>query len=212
VMTALEATGLLPSRSHELVRNLMVSPASGRDGGRADLRPIAETLDRELCADPVLAGLPGRFLFVLDDGRGDVVERPCDLGLVALDADSAQLRVGDGWGDVVPLSDAPARLLDLARRFLERRGAEADAAWHVAELDDPLVEPRATDPRVPPGRAPMPYGPVACGLHVAVPREGLHRTDLAWLPEHPGPSGSPEGSADVVVTPWHGILVPEARS
>src|SRR6476620_2825745 len=42
--------GLLPSSSHELVRNVMVSPLSGRLGGRADLRSVATGLDRLVLA------------------------------------------------------------------------------------------------------------------------------------------------------------------
>ena len=103
VVDAVEATGLLPSRTHELVRNVMVSPLSGITGGRTDLRPVADELDRLVCVDASLARLPGRFLFVLDDGRGDLVGRSCDLGLVALDESQAQLRVGAAWGAVVPL-------------------------------------------------------------------------------------------------------------
>ena len=134
VVDAIEVTGLLPSRTHELVRNVMVSPQTGRAGGRANLWPVAAELDRLLCADRSLATLPGRFLFVLDDGRGDLTERTCDIGLVALDATTAQLRVGPGWGSVVPLEEAAGEILDLARRFLAVRGAGEDAPWHVDEL------------------------------------------------------------------------------
>ncbi|MFT4263345.1 MAG: nitrite reductase, partial [Nocardioides sp.] len=140
VLAALAATGLLPTRTHELVRNVMVSPQTGLEtspGGRADLRPVATELDRLLCADPLLAGLPGRFLVVLDDGRGDLLTRPCDLGLVALDARTAQLRVGTGWGEVVPLARAAERLAALAHDFAVRRGTGPSAPWHVAELDAP---------------------------------------------------------------------------
>src|SRR5687768_13437219 len=86
------AAGLLPSPTHELVRNIMVSPLSGRVGGQADLRPMAARLDEQLCDDPALASLAGRFLFVLDDGRGDLVDRSLDLGVMAVDADAAQIR------------------------------------------------------------------------------------------------------------------------
>ena len=37
-MAAIESTGLLPTRTHELVRNVLVSPQTGLAGGRADLR------------------------------------------------------------------------------------------------------------------------------------------------------------------------------
>ena len=52
VLAAIEATGLLPTRSHELIRNVMVSPQTGLAGGRADLRAVAGDLDARLCADP----------------------------------------------------------------------------------------------------------------------------------------------------------------
>ncbi len=106
VVTAVEATGLLPSRAHDLARNVLASPQTGLAGGRADLRPVVVGLDRLLLADAAMAALPGRFLFTLDDGRGDLADRHRDLGLVALDADTAQLRVGDAWGPVVDLTEA----------------------------------------------------------------------------------------------------------
>lgn len=186
---ALEATGLLPTRTHELVRNIMVSPQSGLAGGRADLRPVAAELDRLVCASPALAGLPGRFLFVLDDGRGDLVDRTCDLGLVALDEHTAQLRVGDHWGEVVASEAAPAVIVDLAHDFLARRGT----AWHVAELAEPLTPPHGRDERVPAPSGPLPYGP----RHIAVP-DGLDRPLLAELT-----------APELVVTPWRGVLIPE---
>ena len=147
VVEAIAATGLLPSRSHELVRNVMVSPETGLAGGRADVRPVAAELDRLLCDDPALAGLPGRFLFVLDDGRGDLGERSCDLGLIALDDAHAQLRVGREWGPVLSLDLAASTLVDLARRFLGVRGEAADAPWHVDELPEALVPAVTPDPR-----------------------------------------------------------------
>ncbi|HRK47514.1 MAG TPA: nitrite reductase, partial [Nocardioides sp.] len=118
VVAAVEATGLLPSRSHELVRNIMASPQTGIAGGRANLAPVAAQLDRLLCADPRLAELPGRFLFVLDD-RGDLLDRALDLGVVAINGASGQLRIGsDAWGAVLPLARVPRALVHLAHRFL----------------------------------------------------------------------------------------------
>ena len=51
-------------------------------------------LDAALCADPALAELPGRFLFALDDGRGDVASLAFDLGYRAVDDDHGLLVVG----------------------------------------------------------------------------------------------------------------------
>lgn len=175
VLAAIEATGLLPSLTHELVRNIMVAPQS------AHLWPVAEELDRLLCADGQLAELPGRFLFVLD-----VVDRECDLGLVALDDSTGQLRVGDGWGDVVPLSAEP--LVDLARAFLDRRTTE----WHVAELPEPLVPVREPDPRLPTDGPPIPFGDRHVDAAGGVDRALLARLDADRL----------------VITPWRGVLLP----
>ncbi|WP_340538146.1 nitrite reductase [Nocardioides sp. GXZ039] len=196
---AIEETGLLPAPTHDLVRNVMVSPQTGLAGGRADLRPVAEELDRRIRASAELATLPGRFLFVLDDGRGDLMERTCDLGVVALDADVVALRVGTHWAGVVPCRDAAARLAGLADLFLTVRGSGRAARWHVADLDRPLVTPTAADPRVPEPAPPLPYGQVPGGRHVPVPEGGLDRDAVLAL----------GAEADqLVVTPWRGVLVP----
>jgi precorrin-3B synthase len=202
VVAAIVATGLLPSRTHELVRNLMASPQTGRAGGRADLRPVVAELDRLLCADPALAELPGRFLFLLDDGRGDLVGRPADLGLVALDERIAQLRVGAGWGPVVSLAEAPGELARLARRFLAVRGVGTDAPWHVDELPAPLLEPTPRDPRTGVSSPPLRYGDVPGGVHVEAPGGVLAPDLVRRLVER-------ARGCDLVVTPWRGVLVPD---
>lgn len=199
-LAAIEATGLVPSPSHDLVRNVLVSPQTGLAGGRADLRPVAAELDRLLLASEPLAGLPGRFLFVLDDGRGDLLDRSCDLGLVVLESGlEAQLRAGDAWGPVVSLSDAAGRLAELAGAFLEARGSGPSAPWHVAELPEPLIPATEPEPGIPEPRGPLPYGKVPGGRHVAVPDDGLTSADIADLAAR---------VPEVIVTPWKGILVP----
>lgn len=205
VLDAIEQTGLLPSRSHELVRNILVSPQTGLSGGRTDLRPITAELDRRLLDDPEVSGLSGRFLFGLDDGRGDLVDRDVDLGLVALDDRTVQLRVGTAWGDIVPVSRAATAIAELAREFSRRRGDGPTAAWHVAELDEPLRPRREPDPRLPAAIGPLTFGAVPGGRHIAVP-DGLDRAgaeDLAGLAA-PG--------ADLVVTPWRGVLAPSSAT
>lgn len=208
VLRALEGTGLLPSPTHELVRNIMASPCTGQRApstGRADLRPLARALDTMLCSVPRRADLPGRFLFVLDDGRGDLIDRTCDLGLVALDERLAQLRLGDLWGPVVPLGEAPAALLGFADEFLDRRGEGPAAPWHVAELPTPLAEPSAPSPGLPEPSPPLPYGPVpGGGLHTRVPDGGLDGSETGGL------AGRAEaaGHGELVVTPWRGVFVP----
>ena len=204
VVDAIEATGLLPSRSHELARNVMVSPQTGLAGGRADLRPVAAELDRLLCAEPRLARLPGRFLFTLDDGCGDLAGRDTDLGLVAVDGDSAQLRIGSaGWGPVVPLAAAAEAMVATAREFLDARGDGDHAAWHVDELPAPWGPFVERDPRTLVDSPPLPHGRVPGGEHVAAP-DGVLGPDLvAELTR--------DAERDLVVTPWRGVLVPEER-
>lgn len=200
VVEAIRSTGLLPHPAHELVRNIMVSPLTGLAGGRADLRDVVRELDERLCAHPSLATLPGRFLFVLDDGRGDLVGRTLDLGLVAVSADEAQLRLGSRhWGPVVPLAESAARLVGLARAFLSVRGDGPRSAWHVDEL--PVTpEHHERDPRTIVHGNPTPYGPVDSThlTHHHVPDGLLDRDSLAGL------GGDPGGEA--VVTPWHGLV------
>ncbi|MGL4744889.1 MAG: hypothetical protein ACRCXL_10945 [Dermatophilaceae bacterium] len=198
VHAALHETGLLPSPTHELVRNILVSPQTGLAGGRADLRPVAHDLDAGLCAHPGVARLPGRFLFVLDDGRGDLLDRSTDLGLVALDDTAAQVRVGAAWGPLVRLADAASTLVGLTARFLDRRGDGPTAPWHITEIAEPLMAPQPADRRVPASSGPLPYGEVAGGCHVAVPASGLDRAAVDTL------TGS--GRA-LVVTPWRGVLI-----
>ncbi|WP_183407259.1 nitrite reductase [Nocardioides marmorisolisilvae] len=195
VVDALVATGLLPHPTHELVRNVMLSPLSGVNGGVADLRDLARAYDELVCADPILAGLPGRFLTVLDDGRGDLQARTLDLGAMAVSESEVQLRAGSaGWGDVVDLDAAPARLVALAHEFLDRRGAGDAAAWHVDELDQPLLD-GSRDVRTLRNAGPLPYGPFDGGVHVEVPDGVLTPTLTDALEGH------------LVVTPWNGVVV-----
>ncbi|MFB9570277.1 precorrin-3B synthase, partial [Saccharopolyspora hordei] len=86
----LRAAGLLPSATHERVRNVVGSPsADGRE--LVDVRAVAADLDAALCATPALAGLPGRFLFTVDDGSGDVSPLGADVGVRARSADTVAL-------------------------------------------------------------------------------------------------------------------------
>ncbi|MDP9167223.1 MAG: precorrin-3B synthase, partial [Actinomycetota bacterium] len=59
---AIADAGLLPSPTHERVRNIVASPLTGRAGGNADVRPMVRALDAAIQASNVLAELPGRFL------------------------------------------------------------------------------------------------------------------------------------------------------
>jgi precorrin-3B synthase len=214
LVDAIAETGLLPSPSHELVRNIMVSPLTGRLGGRADLRGTARELDHLLCAEPDFAKLAGRFLFVLDDGRGDIASRSLDLGLMAVDAETVQLRVGSHhWGPLVPLDEAPAALLSYAEAFLRLRGEGESALWHIDELPEGGAEllgtHHARDLRTQVSALPPPYGIIAqddgrSAEHLAVP-DGLLTPELAA-------AILDRAGTEVIVTPWRSIVIPDLES
>lgn len=133
VGTLLSEAGLLPSPSHERVRNIVASPLSGRSGDFSDVRPLVGALDRGLISAPVLADLPGRFLFSLDDGRGDMTAMGADIGLRHYPG--GWRLILDGRGTSVCIDDPDAaveRVLAIAQAFVHIRGN----AWRVAELPD----------------------------------------------------------------------------
>jgi len=135
VADTVAAAGLLPSATHERVRNIVASPLSGRVGGLADIRAWVDELDGAIQDDPVLAGLPGRFLFGIDDGTADTSGLAADVGLHVLADGVALLLAGHDTGIRLPGHEAVSGLLTIARRFVELRGT----AWRVSELDDPDV-------------------------------------------------------------------------
>jgi precorrin-3B synthase len=128
--------GLLPSPTHERVRNILASPLTGCDGrGLLDAGPLVAELDRSLCARPELAALPGRFLFAVDDGRGDVAGLGADAGILPLGPDRAAVLVaGADSGIRVPVSEAVPALLAVAGAFLAELAGSQAAAWRIAEL------------------------------------------------------------------------------
>jgi precorrin-3B synthase len=155
--------GLLPSLSHDRVRNVLASPLAGLDRG-PDLTGIVGALDAALCARPRLAELSGRFLFAVDDGRGDVAGLGADVvatvrsdgavvnGLAVHAAGQRVVLAGDdglaGGASDADTADAdagvPGRLRDdvvdvmlaFAEAFLDLRAGPGGSAWRVADLPD----------------------------------------------------------------------------
>lgn len=225
VVARLSAAGLLPSATHERVRNVLASPLAGiagdpvvggRRSGAGDVRGLAAELDRQLCARPALAELPGRFLLALDDGRGDVAAEGPDL---CWQSPGRLLAAGADTGLDVPAGDAVAALLDAAEAFLALRAADGGTAWRVAELTDAAARiaialakrapasPRATAPAPPSSRSPSAAvpGPVrrADGgtALVVAPLLGELTSAQARLLAGSGPFA--------VVTPWRTVVLPD---
>ncbi|NUP30439.1 MAG: precorrin-3B synthase, partial [Streptomycetaceae bacterium] len=161
----LATVGLLPSPTHDRVRNIVASPFAGRDpSALVDGEAILVSLDTALCADPELAALPGRFLFSVDDGGFAVATRRHDVALVAVGPDTVALWVtGTDTGLRATAAEAPGLALSAARAFLRLRAAAGNGAWHIRELPRGpedlarelggvarTAEPRRADPRLGP--------------------------------------------------------------
>lgn len=206
--------GLLPSMAHERVRNILASPLSGLDEeSRYDVLPVAAELDRGLCARPGLAELPGRFLFALDDGRGDLAEVRADVAVRALDQRSAVLSLGNR-GVRVAWAEVPELMLAAAEAFLAVR----DQEWRIAEVpggEERILERlglRADD------ALDSSTTRVAAGVHgtalvVTVPLGSLTQDQAAALAGAAG-VGADRTAGDgasaaggVRVTPWRSVVV-----
>jgi precorrin-3B synthase len=186
--------GLLPSPSHERVRNVLASPLSGLVGGLADVRGLAASLDLLLCSTPELASLPGRFLFAFDDGRGDVAGEGADVCWRATGpAEGTLLLAGGDTGRRLRLADAVPALIDVALEFGRVRGS----AWRVAELDDPAW--RGTP--VPRADVRVPAGLLSGAVAGVVPRFGQLSAAQARALADFGPA---------LVTPWKSLVLPDA--
>jgi precorrin-3B synthase len=202
---AVAAAGLLPSPSHERVRNIVASPLTGRSGGNADVRDVVRGLDAAIQASPTLARLPGRFWFGVDDGRGDVSGMGADIGVHLLTLDRAALLVaGVDTGVRLSPQDVVATLVGIAETFVDVRGT----AWRTTELTEvgPLLTglTRSAEPgtRWPPVTTPpvgwieQDDGRVALGA--AVPLGVLEARVAEFLAAVEAP---------LVITPWRSVLV-----
>ncbi len=182
----LAGIGLLPSVPHERVRNIVASPLSGRRGGTVDIRPLIVELDEQLCATPSLANLPGRFLFALDDGTGDVAALAADV----------EVRTGSLFLDGCPTDLPPTvgSMLAAAAAFVDVRSG----AWRIRDIDGgaaalahvlggALTGPRTVpNPPAPPvGWLEQHDGRVTLGAGLRLGRLPAHTARLIAAAEHP---------------------------
>lgn len=193
--------GLLPSASHERVRNILASPL----GGRLDVLAMARELDRALCARAELATLPGRFLFALDAGVGDVAAEGPDVCWRALDSEhGALILAGADSGLRVPTAHAVHSLLAAAQAFLGVRGTGwrvsevPGAAEHLADVVRQALPVTVVEPVALPEGGP-PLAGVRGDAVVAAPPlgvlSGARARRLAAL------------APEVIVTPWRTLVL-----
>ncbi|MEV6342426.1 precorrin-3B synthase [Actinoplanes sp. NPDC051851] len=223
--TRLRQAGLLPSTTHDHVRNIAAPPLAGDA-----IRALLPRLDEAVCADPVLARLPGKFLFALGH-----VPLAADIAAVPLAVTprpvpravpGPPVRPGEPAGDFalrfggvdtglrVDAERVVEALIAGAHAFLDEREAQRTgraAAWRLRELTEgpARVTARAAGAL---GVRPV---PVAGAVPVAVVEPaGL----LGVLPRAVGvlvPLGRLDGvhakaledAERLVVTPWRGVLV-----
>lgn len=202
---AVAGAGLLPSPTHERVRNIVASPLTGRAGGYGDLRPVVTALDEAIRARRELADLPGRFLFGLDDGTGDVSGLAADVGVRLTGDGAALLLAGRDTGCRLDTEEVPGALVTVAARFVETRGN----AWRIAELDDPdaLLRGFATASPASPSTVTTTVRPSVgwitqddgrVALGAAVPLGVLSARQAQFV----AAVGAP-----VVITPWRSLLM-----
>ncbi|MEV4747318.1 precorrin-3B synthase [Streptosporangium sp. NPDC049248] len=228
----LAAAGLLPSATHELVRNIVASPLAGRaPASLLDVRPLVSRLDGELRARPVLADLPGRFLFALDDGSGDMAALGADVTLLPVEpvdasvddvSEVALLLAGADRGLRAPVSSAVTGMLAVAEAFLAERAEQGSGAWRLAELTDGpgRVSARVlgTEPALRLSAPAVRRARTAGGGTVGViaQRDGRSAlTVLAALGRLTAAQlealarAAEHGGGEVRVTPWRTIVVPD---
>ncbi|NMD54174.1 precorrin-3B synthase [Tsukamurella conjunctivitidis] len=186
VRARLVAAGLLPSSTHERVRNIVASPLA------AGLRATAARLDEAIRSRPGLAELPGRFLFALDED-GDVAS-------LAADAESRAgvLHLAGRPTDLPGTVDA---LLDAAQAFLDLRTDE----WRIRDLPEGAERIAAAlggavtgqrevpaPPTPPPvGWFDLPDGAVTLGMGVPLGRLEPRTAQFVAAVDHP-----------ITITPW----------
>ncbi|QGM45276.1 precorrin-3B synthase [Methylocystis heyeri] len=220
----LKAIGLLAAdAAAESVMNVMASPIRGRD---IDANEIASQLARAIEQDQALRALPGKFLFLVDDGG--------PLGLADIEADVRLEAKGEeiailvaGARDiavVLPASEAVGAAIALARAFVSLR-AERRFEWRrMRAVTQALGAPaifgaagleaeayRTLTTATPIDRA---LGAQNAGgaffAGVAAPFGRWRAEDMARLAETLGQ----EGAEELRPTPWRAMLAltPSAQS
>ncbi|MGW3039593.1 hypothetical protein ACWC9T_05950 [Kitasatospora sp. NPDC001159] len=198
----LRVVGLLPSDTHERVRNIVASPLAGLGpADSADVQAWVRELDARLCASDWAAALSGKFLFALDDGRGDVAALDADVTLIAASDGPAVLRLGraaDGH-PVEPGREVTA-VLDAARTFLDALRTAGRKAWHLREVPELLPAGTVPLPALT-GAAPA-VGALPAGLSLGM-RFG-RASAAQWRALVAASAG------ELRLTPWRGAVLPGA--
>lgn len=224
IADALTAAGLLPSRTHERVRNLIASPFAGIDPDELlDIRPLIRELDQRLIADPVLAALPPKFSMAMDGGGRWFSRETDDLTLRAVPGDKdphfallvggvpTNIRVTIGQAVDCMLEAARAclhvaRELDLPARGRRIAAVPEAIARMLQRMPAPSLPPQSL-----PDRAIEVDAPVGVlhtrlsGFAAIAPSIALGRLPIAHAQRLAGIAA--EHKADLRLAPWRGIVL-----
>lgn len=215
----LKSIGLLArDAATESRLNIVASPLAG--SASFDANEIAALLARAIAEDQALKSLPGKFLFLVDDGSAPGLR---DVGAdIRLEARGAQFAVVlDGARDQAVIA-SPAAAIDaavaLARAFIDLRAGRAFELRRMRALVEAMgAEPllRASgltsEPYSSTSRQGAPFdllGGRQIGENFfagfAAPFGRFLARDFADLAE----AASEEGAKELRLTPWRAILAP----
>ncbi|MEH3021203.1 MAG: precorrin-3B synthase [Pseudomonas oryzihabitans] len=223
LVAELQAAGLGPADpAADDVRNVLLSPAAGRDPQQLrDVRPLAAELLALLEDDRRLHGLSPKFALQLDGGEALArLDHPHDVWLSAR-AEGFVLGLAGTPGEaplgLIPAGREVATVALLLHRFLDladpeqRRMRQLLAQRPVAELLAGLdLLPAPSQPRAPAETARR------LGIHAQ------RQAGLCWIGAQPALGRLPakslatvadlaerHGKGDLHLTPWQGLLLPD---
>ncbi|WP_278959097.1 precorrin-3B synthase [Aquipseudomonas alcaligenes] len=220
------AAGLGPRHpAADDVRNLLLSPAAGRDrSAHLDTPPLAGRLLALLENTPELHALSAKFALQLDGGEAlAMLDHPHDLWLSALPG-GTHLAFGlagcprDMALGAIPLAQAELLVEAVLRLFLQVAGTHTRMRQLLAELPVEQFLARLSLPVQQPWAAPVRprYDSPPLGAHVqaqsgwvmllaGAPLGRLHAEQLSALAD----LADTEGSGELRLTPWQGLLLPD---
>ncbi len=220
------AAGLGPRNpAADDVRNLLLSPAAGRDrSAHLDTRPLAGRLLALLENTPEFHALSAKFALQLDGGESlAMLDHPHDLWLSALPG-GTHLAFGlagcprDPALGAIPLAQAERLVEAVLRLFLQVAGAHTRMRQLLAELPVEQFLARLSLPVQQPWATPVRprYDSPPLGAHVqaqsgwvmllaSAPLGRLHAEQLHALAD----LADTEGSGELRLTPWQGLLLPD---
>ncbi|HYA81714.1 MAG TPA: precorrin-3B synthase, partial [Methylocystis sp.] len=210
---------LAPDAATEAAVNVIASPLPC---GGVDTEALAAYLAQAIAQDSALHVLPGKFLFLLDNGGSlGLAQSGADIRLEARDGRIAIAL--DGAGDLAfhcDPDDATDAALKLAHAFIMLRAPNPFALRRMPAL---VAECGALQIFREAGLAPRPYvsrcksaAPAAylgahrvgevCFTGVAAPFGRLHASDFDRLAR----AAAQEGASELRLTPWRTLLAPVA--